>query len=104
MRVGDRGELAKLINRNFDLRYEVCSSISEKNKQMVQLARSVGASAKFTGSGGGIIGTYEDEEMLRKLKDKLKQCKIETIIPVIVKGGPSKSYESACPAVPSHSS
>lgn len=94
MRSNVRDELAKLIDRNFDLRCEVCSPISEKNKQMVQLARSVGASAKFTGSGGGIIGTYENEEMFRQLKEKLSEFKIETIIPSIVTGGPSESYES----------
>ena len=94
MKSGDRRELAKLINRNFDLRCEVCSSISQKNKQMVQLARSVGASAKFTGSGGGIIGTYEDDVMLKQLTEKLKESKIETIIPTIVTDGPTESYES----------
>lgn len=91
---GDRKGLAKLINRNFDLRCEVCSSVSQKNKQMVQLARSVGASAKFTGSGGGIIGTYENEKMFNELVKKLKKHKIETIKPSIVTNGRMESYES----------
>lgn len=91
---GDRQGLAELINRNFDLRCEVCSSVSQKNKQMVKLARSVGASAKFTGSGGGIIGTYENEEMFEVLVEKLKEYKIETIKPSIVTNGRMESYES----------
>ncbi|MCK5843638.1 MAG: hypothetical protein KAG97_02950 [Victivallales bacterium] len=94
MKAGSRDDLANLINRNFDLRCEVCSTVSQKNKQMVQLARSVGASAKFTGSGGGIIGTYENDAMFEELKEKLKKFKIETIIPSIVTGGPTESYEA----------
>ena len=35
---------------------------------MVELARGLGASAKFAGSGGSVIGTYRDEEMFRRLK------------------------------------
>ena len=79
--------LPALLNRNFDLRCEVCSSVSKKNKQMVELARSVGASAKFTGSGGAIIGTYEDEAMYIRLKEKLKKYGIEAIKPDIVTSG-----------------
>lgn len=88
----DREKLGQLINRNFDLRCEVCSTVSEKNKLMVELARSVGASAKFTGSGGGIIGTYENEEMFKELAAKLKENKIETLKPSIVTGGRKESY------------
>lgn len=83
----DFAKLPALLNRNFDLRCEVCSSVSKKNKQMVELARSVGASAKFTGSGGAIIGTYEDEAMYLRLKEKLKKYGIEAIKPDIVTSG-----------------
>jgi glucuronokinase len=74
----------KLINRNFDLRQEVCSSISPKNKKMVALAREVGASAKFTGSGGAIIGTFHNDQMFENLKDKLNSEDIKVIKPQIV--------------------
>lgn len=95
MKNKDRERLADLINRNFDLRCEVCSSVSKKNKLMVELARSVGASAKFTGSGGGIIGTYENEKMFKELKRTLKKHKIEVLKPSIVTGGRKESYESS---------
>jgi glucuronokinase len=81
------------MDRNFDLRCEVCASVSKKNKRMVELARSVGATAKFTGSGGGVIGTYEDESMFNKLVETLGKHKIETIKPVIVTGGRTESRE-----------
>ncbi|NOY75799.1 MAG: GHMP kinase [Kiritimatiellaeota bacterium] len=90
---GDRNALEELINRNFDLRNEVCASVSKKNKLMVELARSVGASAKFTGSGGGVIGTYKDEAMFDDLVKTLGKHKIETIKPMIVTGGRDESYD-----------
>ena len=84
----DYDAIAPLLDRNFDLRCEVCSgSVSAKNRRMVELARSVGASAKFTGSGGAIIGTYRDNMMFNKLSQLLKENDIEVIKPRIVRSG-----------------
>ena len=47
-------EIGPLMNRNFDLRCTIYN-IDEKNKRMIRTARSAGASAKFTGSGGCIV-------------------------------------------------
>ena len=81
----DRTTIAGLINRNFDLRCEVCSgSISDKNRRMVEIARKCGASAKFTGSGGAIIGTFEDDAMFENLRSNLKEFDVEVIRPSIV--------------------
>ncbi len=82
----DRAKVAKLIDRNFDLRCEVCSgSISAKNRRMVELARECGASAKFTGSGGAIIGTYENDAMFEQLRQALKSHNVDILRPHIVK-------------------
>lgn len=51
---------------------------------MIEAARSVGASAKFTGSGGAIIGTYKNEEMFQKLLKTLSEKDILVIKPSIV--------------------
>ena len=51
---------------------------------MVSAARSSGASAKFTGSGGAIIGTYQDEKMFDRLKKILNEIGVEVIKPQIV--------------------
>ena len=80
---GDRKNMHDLINENFDLRKQLIP-ISEGNVEMVNLARSTGASAKFTGSGGAIIGTYENESTFSKLKDVLSNNEIEVIKPNIV--------------------
>ena len=67
---GRQGELPALINANFDLRNRIFN-VAEENLRMVMTARSVGASAKFTGSGGAIVGTYEHDTMYHALKDAL---------------------------------
>jgi len=79
----DLEELSKLIDKNFDIRNSVMN-LSKKNLQMVELARSVGASAKFSGSGGAIVGTYSDEAMFNTLKSKLQKHKITIIKPRII--------------------
>lgn len=76
-------KLPALIDRNFDIRQSLIP-ISKENIDMVKTARSVGASAKFTGSGGAIIGTYEDEKMFASLKYKMNKKGIEVIKPIIV--------------------
>ena len=75
-------KLAQIMNDNFDKRREIFP-ISRLNLEMVNLARSVGASAKFSGSGGAIVGTYEDEKMYKKLKDTLKEIGAVVIKPEI---------------------
>jgi glucuronokinase len=79
----DFNKLNKLINMNFDLRCRIMN-ISDSNLEMVSIARSCGASAKFSGSGGAIIGSYKDDEMLRKLVINMKKINVRVIKPYIV--------------------
>ena len=74
--------IGKLLDANFDRRAQILM-IGEGNLAMVQTARSVGASAKFTGSGGAIIGTYEDERMFDALEQKLLEQRVQVIKPVV---------------------
>ncbi len=82
---GDDATATECINRNFDLRKQICT-VSKANEGMINLARSTGASAKFTGSGGAIIGTYKDEAMLSHLQEALKAENIEVIQPEVCNG------------------
>jgi glucuronokinase len=75
-------EIGPLLDANFDLRKKLYR-ISEGNLRMVEIARSVGASAKFTGSGGAIVGTCRDEAMFRDLAAALAPEGIEVIKPDI---------------------
>ncbi len=78
----DYDTLHKLIDRNFDLRCKIMK-ISESNLELVMTARSCGASAKFSGSGGAIIGMYKDDEMLQRLIIGLKRINARVIKPII---------------------
>jgi len=78
----DDKTLADLLNRNFDTRRSIYN-LSPRNIAMVELARSLGASAKYAGSGGSIIGTYKDEEMFRQLKRAFEANSCATIKPII---------------------
>lgn len=80
---GNKDKIAELLNANFDRRAAV-SHISDGNLKMIKAARSVGASSKFTGSGGAIVGTYDDEKMYQKLKEKFEPMNIEIIKPNII--------------------
>ena len=79
---GRTKELGDYINQNFDIRQKVCP-IDRENIRMIEMARSVGASAKFTGSGGAIIGTYTDEHMYDKLRHNFSALNIEIFKPNI---------------------
>ncbi|MCK5104648.1 MAG: GHMP kinase [Cyclobacteriaceae bacterium] len=80
---GDHERLAKLINKNFDLRAKIFN-ISDSNYELVKSARKCGASAKFTGSGGSIIGTYNNDETLRSLIINMHKLNARVIKPFIV--------------------
>jgi glucuronokinase len=78
----DYQTLNALIDRNFDLRCKIMN-ISDSNMELVKTARLSGASAKFSGSGGTIIGMYPDEETLNKLVVNLKKINARVIKPYI---------------------
>lgn len=80
---GHKGGLAALVDANFNLRDSIFN-VSEENRRMVMVARKVGASAKFAGSGGAIVGTYEDDEHFERLSAALSEIGCRTLKPVIV--------------------
>jgi len=80
LRAGDRDAMGRLIDANFDQRLAL-GRVSAGNLDMVRRARATGASAKFTGSGGAIIGIYTDDAMLAALRAALAPDGIEVIVP-----------------------
>jgi glucuronokinase len=78
-------QISELLDANFDRRSKLYR-LSEENLRMVETARAVGASAKFTGSGGAIVGTYRDEKMFGQLKKTLGKMKIKVVKPKVVVG------------------
>ena len=73
----DAKRLAKLMDTNFDTRRSICQ-LHSGHVDMIERARRVGASAKFAGSGGAIVGTYTDEAMFTALQRVLApiQCTV----------------------------
>jgi len=80
---GEGTKIGPLLDRNFDLRREICQ-ISKGNLDMIETARSTGASAKFTGSGGAITGAYAGEEMFQALENRLAPLGVEVFKPHIL--------------------
>lgn len=79
---GDLEGLNILINRNFDLRRKIMR-ISDSNLELITTARNCGASAKFAGSGGSVVGFYNDNETLTRLIIEMKKIKARVIKPFV---------------------
>jgi len=80
---GRSREIGPLLDRNFDLRRSIYR-IHPDNIAMVEAARSVGASAKFTGSGGAIVGTFADDAMYAQLERVLAPIGVEVFKPNLI--------------------
>ncbi len=79
---GDWDELGKVMNENYDLRRTIMN-IAPENQRMIDVARSTGASAKFAGSGGAIVGLYRDGRHYQQLSDALAEIRCTVIRPMI---------------------
>jgi glucuronokinase len=75
--------LGQLIDENFDLRNSICT-LAPWQIQMIKVARSCGASAKFAGSGGAIVGVYQDQAMFQALTSRLEAIGSRVIKPRIL--------------------
>src|SRR5216683_7031176 len=76
----DAERLARLIDTNFDTRRNIYQ-LPRWQIEMVEAARRCGASAKFAGSGGAILGTYDSEAMFATVRDRLAAIGSRTIKP-----------------------
>src|SRR5262249_15463323 len=78
----DHARLARLMDTNFDTRRSIYQ-MPPGQVEMVEVARRAGASAKFAGSGGAVIGSYRDEATFDELRRALGAIGCEVIKPVI---------------------
>ncbi len=71
----DIKRFGELMDRNFDLRREIYGDevIGAENLEMIEIARSFGLPAKFTGSGGAITGVLFDEERVPEIADAFEE-------------------------------
>ncbi|MBM4082284.1 MAG: GHMP kinase, partial [Planctomycetes bacterium] len=80
---GRRDELGPLMDMNFNRRASIYR-ISERNLDLVHRGRKVGANAKFSGSGGAVIGTYKDQDMYEALQRTYESVGCGIIKPIVV--------------------
>jgi glucuronokinase len=66
----DADRLARLIDANFDTRRSIYR-LPAWQIEMVETARGCGASAKFAGSGGAIVGTYDTDDTFENVSRRL---------------------------------
>ena len=79
---GDMDRLSQLIDENFDIRRGIYK-LPAWQINMIETARSCGASAKFAGSGGAIIGIYRDEAMFNEISKRMADIGSKTIKPIV---------------------
>ena len=78
----DVERLAQLIDENFDTRRRIYR-LPPWQIEMVEAARGCGASAKFAGSGGAIIGTYDTDATFETVSRRLAAIGSCTIKPLV---------------------
>ena len=79
---GDLHQMHELINRNFNLRASIFK-LSKRNWELINCARNIGASSKFCGSGGAIVGIYSNERMYQDLEREMTKIRARLIKPII---------------------
>ncbi|XP_062151483.1 glucuronokinase 1-like isoform X2 [Alnus glutinosa] len=82
----DYSKLAKLMNRNFDIRRSMFGddALGALNIKMVEVARKVGAASKFTGSGGAVVALCPDgPSQVKLLQDGCQKAGL-IVVPVEV--------------------
>ena len=78
----DWDRFGRLMDLNFDTRRSICR-LHPDHVTMVEAARQTGASAKFAGSGGAIVGTYRDDAMFQQLVSTLAPLRCRVIKPMV---------------------
>jgi glucuronokinase len=79
---GDHHRFHQLVDENFDLRRSICD-LSPSHVRMIEAARDAGASAKFAGSGGAIVGTFAEPSQYEQLQRNLTAIGCEVFRPQI---------------------
>ena len=80
MKSADYVALSRIMNENFDLRAKLYR-LSEGNLRMIAVARECGASAKFSGSGGAIVGVCPDDDTFIRLQNRLGALGVKVLRP-----------------------
>ncbi len=97
LEASDGAGFRDLVNRNFDLRSQIFP-ISERDRELVAMARASGAAAKLCGSGGAILGVPVEESQIAELADAYQRAGFGFLQPEL-----SRQAEPTQPASPAGS-
>jgi glucuronokinase len=75
---GDQRAFARCVDGSFDARRQMMA-LDLRHVQMIEIARSCGSSANYTGSGGAIIAVCRDDRHRRVVATALEQAGCGTI-------------------------
>lgn len=75
-------EIGPLLDKNFDRRRSLYN-LDVRNIEMIERARSVGAHAKFAGSGGAAVGVYNDQAEFEALCEVMRDARFEVFKPTL---------------------
>jgi len=79
---GDFKALGKIVDANYAIRQKIMN-VAPENHRMVEVARSVGSSSHFCGSGGAVCGLFEGGDQYQKLVDAMAEINCTVIRPVV---------------------
>ena len=77
---GDQAGLRHLADRNFEARGRLYP-LDPRHVRMVELARSLGASANYAGSGGAIVGILGDRSQLAGVREAFQRDRCAVVVP-----------------------
>jgi glucuronokinase len=80
---GDAATLGLLIDENFETRRGIYT-LPRWQVEMVEVARRAGATAKFAGSGGAIVGTCPNDATFARLQAELRAIGPVTLRPRLI--------------------
>jgi glucuronokinase len=79
---GDARAFARCVDGSFDAR-ERMLTLDDRHVAMVELARALGASANYTGSGGAVVGCCRDEDQREEVIGALERAGHRAIAPAV---------------------
>jgi glucuronokinase len=75
---GDHERFGRCVDGSFDVRRQIVA-LDPRHVEMVELARSLGASANYSGSGGAIAGCCRDAEQRERVLARLRSAGCDAI-------------------------
>lgn len=87
LEVGDVARFKQLMSLNFNLRHQLYGDAAVgRSLDMVKLAQSLNAPAKFPGSGGAIVGVYDSSTHFTQLREAFEAAGYKFVDMVVDRG------------------